>query len=108
SPRALVNGEVVEDDDVALRQGRCELGFDPDVESRAVDGLPDHPGRGQAMTAQSGDEGLRAPMAERRAGKEPCAAQAAAAQPYHPGVDGGLVDEDQAMRFEPHPGLAQI
>ncbi len=107
-PCAFVDGEVVEDDDVALREGRRELGLDPGVEGWPVDCLFDHPGRGQAVTAQAGDEGLRSPMAEWGVGVQPRAAPAAAAKPHHLCVDGGLIDEDQAMRFEPHPWLAQV
>lgn len=33
---AFVDGEIVEDDDVALRQGRCELGLDVEIECDAM------------------------------------------------------------------------
>ena len=63
---ALVAGEVVEDHHVALLQRRGELGLDIGVEDLAVHGLVDHPRRGQAIATQSGDEGLRGPVSERR------------------------------------------
>lgn len=72
--QALVDVEIVEDDDVAGAEGRSELCLDVDIERRAVDGALDDPGRYQFMAAQAGDEGLRVPFAERRIGGEPLAA----------------------------------
>ena len=104
-PGALVDGKVVEDDDVAWAEGRRELGLDIGVESDPVDGPVDDEGRGQPIAAQAGDEGLCSPFAERRLGSEPLAARGAAARSRHLGVDRCLVDEDQAMRLAAHPKL---
>jgi len=54
-----VKGDIVDDHDVAWRQGRCELGFYPCFEDAAVHWRVDDSGCGQAMTAQSGDKSLR-------------------------------------------------
>ena len=55
---ALVAGQVIEDHHIALLERRRELGLDIGVEGLAVHGIVDHPGRGQAIAPQSGDEGL--------------------------------------------------
>lgn len=46
------------------------MGFDPGFEYPLVHGRVDDPWRGQPVTAQAGDEGLRFPRAERRIGIE--------------------------------------
>lgn len=66
SPVAFVEADVVEDDDVAARQRRGELCLDPSFEDAPVHRCIDDPRRGQAMAAQTGDEGLRPPLAEGR------------------------------------------
>ena len=63
---AFVTAEVVENDHVAQPQGRCELGFHIGLEEGAVDRSRDDPRSGQAVIAQGGDEGLGAPVIERR------------------------------------------
>lgn len=70
--------QIVEDDDIALGQGGRELGLDPSVEDEPVHGLIDDEGRGEAPVAQTGDEGLDFPMAERRFGSQPMPFEAAA------------------------------
>ena len=51
---ALVTAEVVEDDDVARRQGRRQYFLDVDEEDRAVDRTIDNPGRVDPVMAQGG------------------------------------------------------
>ena len=104
--RALVGGEIVEDDDIALCQRRGELGFDIGLEDAPVHRRVDDERGGEPVAAQAGDEGLGLPMSERRLGAQPLALQAAAAQARHLGGGSGLVDEDQPMRLKPHPRLA--
>ncbi len=58
---AFVCREIVENDDVTRAKGRRQLGGDVGVESGSVHSPRDHPGRGEAVTAQPGYEGLRAP-----------------------------------------------
>ena len=104
-PWAFVDGEIVEDDDVALVQGRGELGLDVEIERGPVHGLVDDPGRGQAMAAQAGDEGLRAPVAEGRRGGQSGSLAAATAQAGHLGGEAGLVEENEAVAGHPHQRL---
>jgi hypothetical protein len=67
--------------------------------------LVDDPRSGQALTAQGGDEGLRAPVAEGRVGFEALAPARATAQACHLGSGAGLVDEDEAVRLLAHAWL---
>lgn len=103
---AFVDGEIVEDDNITALERRRELGLDIGIEGGPVHRPIDDPWGGQAIAAQAGDEGLRSPSAEGGLRAQPFAARGAAAQPRHLGVDGSLVDEDQAMRLTPpDPGL---
>lgn len=102
---ALMDGEVVEDDDIAPAERGSELRFDPQVEGSAVQGFVDDPWRGERVAAQAGDEGLRVPVAEGRGAKQPLTAPGAATQSDHLGGDGGFVDEDKACRLVTHPDL---
>lgn len=104
----LMDGEIVENDDVAARQRRGELGFNPGIKSVAVDGLIDDPWRCQLAQAQAGNECLLAPMPERGISVEPLATQSTPAKPYHFRGDRGLVDKNETMRLKPHPGLAAV
>ena len=72
---ALVDGEIVQDHDVAALERRRELALDVEVEGVAIHRAIDHPGRDEPVAAQAGDEGLRVPTAERRFGAEPLAAK---------------------------------
>ena len=102
---ALVDGQVIEDHDVAPGQGRGELGFDPQVEGGAIHRLVDDPWRAEPVAAQAGDERLRVPVAERGGAGQPGAASGAAAQPDHLGGDGGLVHEHEPRRLVTHSPL---
>ena len=100
--RALVSGEVVEDDDVTLLEGRSELCLDIGLEDASVHRLVDNKRRRQAMTSQPGDEGLGLPMSKRCLGLEPLALCAATTRARHLGVGAGLINEDEPVSFEPH------
>ena len=65
-PLAFVEGDVVENDDVAWRERWSPLGFDPRLEDAAVHRCIDDPWRGQSVTAQACGEGLGFPRTERR------------------------------------------
>lgn len=56
---ALMDAEVVKDDDIAGFERGRQSGLDIDVGGGAVHGAVDHPGRCQALVAQAGDQGLR-------------------------------------------------
>jgi hypothetical protein len=107
-PRALVDGEVVEDHDVTARERRRQLGLDVGVEALPVDRALDHPRGGQPIGAQGGDEGLGAPPGEGGAGLEPRTAAGAAAPARHLGVDRGLIEEDEAAGHVPHAWLTPL
>ena len=84
---ALVNSQVVENDDVASGQPRRKLGLDIGIECGAVHGLVDDPGRAQAVAAQCGDEGLGPPMAKGGMRPEAVALSASSTQARHFGGD---------------------
>ena len=102
--------QVVQDDDVARREGGGEellgIGGEGVAVHRAVE---DH-GRGEAAEAQARDQGGRLPVAMRDRGAAALAAWAAPAQAGHLGGRAGLVDEDELGRvelgLELEPGLA--
>jgi hypothetical protein len=96
----FVAAEIVHDDDVAGLQGGNEELLDIGEEASAVDRPVDHAGGIDAVVAQRGQEGHRAPAAVRHFGDEPRAAQRAAVAARHVGLGPGLVDEDQPRRIE--------
>ena len=60
----MIRGIVFPTRDVALVQGRGQLGFDIKVEEFAVHRPVDDPWRVKPVMAQRGDESLRVPVAE--------------------------------------------
>jgi len=105
---ALVNSQIVENDNVAFGQGRRELGLDIGIEGGAVHGFVDDPGRAQAVAAQCGDEGLRPPMAKGGMRSEAVALSASSTQARHFGGDGCFVDEDKTARLLAHERLTRL
>lgn len=93
---ALVEADIVEDDDIARLQFGRQLRLDIAFEYLAVHRALDDPGRDQAMAAQAGDEGLGAPMSERRMRQVALALRRPAGALGQFGVGRGLVDEDKA------------
>jgi len=63
--RLLVGGEVVEDDDVAAPQGRCEDLFDVREKRRVIDRTIEHRRRPQPLESQRRDDRVHLPMAAR-------------------------------------------
>lgn len=59
-----MEADIVEDDDIAERQGRDELRFDPGLENAPVYRCIDDKGRDQPMRSEAGDEGLGLPRAK--------------------------------------------
>ena len=104
----VVNAEIVEDDDIAALQLRCELGFDVRVEGNTVDRAVDDPGSHETVAAQAGDERLCCPAAERGLAFQAFAAWRPATQARQIGGNGGFVDEDQALRRKPHERLTLL
>ena len=87
--------EIVPDRHIAGFELWRQLGGHISVESLAIDGAPDHPGRHQFMAAQPGDEGPGIPFAEGRICKKPLALDAASPKRGHTGFNRSLVDEHQ-------------
>ncbi len=103
---ALVAREIVEDDHISPAQGRRELGLDVGLEDVPVYRRIDDPGRGQPIMTKGCDKRLRAPMAERCAGLEPCSFARTPSQSGHLGGGCSFIDEDQPVRLFAHPWLA--
>ena len=72
--------EIVEDDDVARRQGRRQVLLDVATEQFAVDSTVDDQGRDEPPRSQAGQEGRCFPMAVRYRVEESRARRRAAAQ----------------------------
>ena len=93
---ALVRSQIIHDDDVAGLEGRGEDLLDVGQEAVAVDRAVDEPWRGDAVMAQSGDEGHGLPATVGHHGREALAARRPPEQWRHIGLGPGLVDEHQA------------
>ena len=93
SPWALVDVEIVPDHHIAGFELWRQLGGNISVDSLAIDGVLNHPGRHQFMAAQPGDKGLGMPFAEGGICKKPLALNAASPQRGHIGFNRSLVDE---------------
>lgn len=104
----FVDGQIVEDHDIAFGQGRSQLCLHPCIEGSPIHGLVDDPWCCQFIGARGCNEGLRSPMAERSAGMQALASTGAAPQTGHLCIDACLVDEDQPVRFKPHTRLAAV
>ena len=90
-----MKADIVENDNVAGRQGRGELRFDPGLEDAVVHRRIDDPGRSQSVASEAGDKGLRFPLPERRMGVK-ALAFAGPAGPFGKfGVGRCLIDKDQ-------------
>jgi len=63
--RSFVRGQIVHDNDIALRKSGSELRLDISLKSAAVQRTVEHPRCSQAVTSEAGNEGLGMPMAER-------------------------------------------
>ncbi len=93
---ALVEADIVEDDHVAPLQFGCQLRLDVAFEDLAVHRALDDPWSDEAVTAQAGDEGLRAPVPEGRMRQIALPLRRPAGALGQLGVGRGLVDEDEA------------
>lgn len=103
---ALVARQVVEDDHVTGAQGRHQLGFDIEVEHFPIHRAVDHPRSIEAVMAQGTDEGLGAPMPERRVIDQALPAWGPAGGFGHVGLERRFVDEGQSFQMPGHEGLA--
>jgi hypothetical protein len=92
--RLLMNREVVEHDDVARPQRGHQDLFDVGAERGRVDGAIEDRRRGEPVDAQSGDDGVRLPMAARGVVMQAGAARAAAIPTQQIGGDAALIEKD--------------
>ncbi len=90
---------------MARLQGREQLGFDLSFEAPSIDRARDHPGRGQPVMAEAGDEGLGIPMSERRMIDQPFSHRRPAGAFHHLGIERCLIDKDQTLQDLCHEGL---
>lgn len=95
---AFVRAEIVEDDDVALFEGRGEYLFDVGGEQDPVDRSVDDAGRIDPVMPQGGDKGKGLPMTIGNRGGETLPSGRPTAQRRHVGLDPGLVEKDQTVR----------
>ena len=111
----FVAAQIVEQDNVAGRQCRCQHLLDIGAKAPAVDRACEHLGRADPGRPQSGDQGGPLPVPVRARSPQPQAARASAIAARH--VCGGprLVEEDQAVGVERRlaadehaPGLGDI
>ena len=98
---AFVAAEIVHDHDIARCERRHEELLDPGEEALAIDGAVDDARRIDAIVAQGGNEGQRAPATVRHLGVKTLPAKTAAVGPGHVGFGPRLVDEDEARRIKP-------
>ena len=82
----LVGRQIVQDDDIARREGGCEEGLGIGCEGVAVHRPVDDHGCREAAEAQARDQRGGLPMAMRNRGATSLAAGAAPAQPSHLGA----------------------
>jgi hypothetical protein len=79
--------EVVQEDDIARREGRGENRLDVEEESLAVDRPIDHsPKHINPLMAERGDQSLGLPMAVGRIGLQPSSLYPPAAHRHHVGL----------------------
>jgi hypothetical protein len=98
---AFVAAEVVHDDDVAGGECRHQELLDPGGEELTIDRSVEHARGIDPVMAKRGDEGERAPSAERRSGDQLAASPAPATERRHVRLGPSLVDEDQALGIKP-------
>lgn len=97
-----MESDVVENDDIAGRQGWGQLGLDVDFEDLPVHRRIDDPWRCESVASQSGNEGLCFPRAERCMAAVALAAWRPACAFGQFRAGRGFIDED-----EPWQGLVE-
>jgi hypothetical protein len=93
----FVAWQVVHHDDIAWSENRRQKLFGPGPEGLAIHRPVERHGCVEAVTAQGGDKGRRAPVTVRGFGHEPLTNRAAARPSHHVGGEARLVDEDEAV-----------
>ena len=89
-----MDGEVVEDHDIAGSQRRHQDLLDVGTKACGIDGAIEDRGRGQAVGPKCRHHRVGLPMAVRRVVAEPHAARTAAVPPQQVGRHTAFIDED--------------
>ena len=97
-PLALVEADIVEDDDIAGDQFGSQLRLDPGLEAPAVHRRINDPRSDHAVAAQPRDEGLCLPFAEGSMRSVAFAFRRPASAFGQLGVGRRLIDEDQTCQ----------
>jgi len=103
NPVDFVAAKIVEYDDVAVAQLRCQNLFDIGAEDRPVHGAIDHEGRDNPVRSKTGHEGAGFPVPVRSRAVCAFAARSTSVTARHVGRRPCFVDEDQLLW--PHGGL---
>jgi hypothetical protein len=110
--RVLMDGEVVQDDDIAGPQRRDEHLVDVGAKGQRVHRAIEHGGRLQALQAQGGDHRVRLPVPERRVIMEPRAAETAPVPPEQIGRHTTFIEKPilahVPQRLRPSPPAARF
>ena len=102
----MIRGIIFPTQDVALVQGRGQLGFDIKVEEFAVHRPAYDPGRVQPVVAQGGDEGLGLPVAKASVIDQTRPAGRPSGRLGHVRLERCFVDKCQPCQHVTHEGLA--
>lgn len=100
-----MGGQIVENYDIAFGQRWGELGFHIDFENAPIHRLVDDEGRGEAVTAQPGNECLGFPVPEGSLGFQSSPSRTASAKPHHLRIRTGFINKDQLARLSAHERL---
>ncbi len=92
--------EIVENDDIALAQGRKEDVLHVSAEALAVDRPIEDAGGSELVVAECAEECEGTPMPVRGEAAQACPFGAPAPQGGHVGLDPGLIDEDEPARIK--------
>lgn len=103
---AFVRGQIIQYDNIAGVQRRCQLRLDINLESGLVHRPVQDPWRDHLILAQAGNEGLCLPVPKRRGILQALALDGAATQAMKLCIDGGFINEDQPVQVLAHKGLA--
>lgn len=96
--RLFVDGEIVEDDDVAWLERRREHLLDVRAKAGVIDRPIEHGRRGQAGGAECGDDRVRLPMAAGRVVVQPDATATASVAAQQIGRDPAFIEKDVVPR----------
>lgn len=97
---SFMTAEIIEDDDVAGRQGRNEDLLDIETETVGIDRSVDHPGRVDAVMAKSRQESHGVPMTKGRLGVASLPSATPSPQRRHVGFDPRFVEKNQTTRVK--------